>query len=269
MEQVSGSSAKAVGLLNVPSAHALVVVSHEGSLLVRDTRASKPVSVIPPQSVSVIPEGRYQVTAGRGSHQLTGFQLDLNLNQSIGSWLNSLPSRVFERSAACRSLIGPALHTVQRLGVMEAMGASIALPNLLSVVYEFLAYVAESPNEIVLGTLPNDLPESIVELTNRVAENPADSWPLKQAAEQASYSPFHFSRVFKQVVGYGFHEYVDRRRVEMAVRKLLGSDDSSEVIAKECGYGTVQAFRESIKEYLGLLPTEIRPGSSGSGPREP
>ena len=74
----------------------------------------------------------------------------------------------------------------------------------------------------------------------------------------AGYSPFHFSRVFKNLVGYGFHEYVDRSRTECAVEMLCTTDSAVDVVASSCGFGTTQGLRESVKEYLGLVPSELR-----------
>jgi AraC-like DNA-binding protein len=91
-----------------------------------------------------------------------------------------------------------------------------------------------------------------------VRENPALPWPLKDAADMAGYSPFHFSRVFKGLVGYGFHEYVDRCRTECAVELLVTTDMPVDLVASTCGFGTTQGLRESVKEYLGLVPSELR-----------
>ena len=48
-----------------------------------------------------------------------------------------------------------------------------------------------------------------------------------------------------------------------AVRKrqfsmLVSSDSPVDGVASACGFGTTQGFRESIKEYLGLVPSELR-----------
>ena len=74
----------------------------------------------------------------------------------------------------------------------------------------------------------------------------------------AGYSPFHFSRVCKQLVGYGFHEYVDRCRTECAIDMLVSTDSAVDLVASTCGFGTTQGLRESVKEYLGLVPSELR-----------
>jgi len=92
-------------------------------------------------------------------------------------------------------------------------------------------------------------------------KKPDAPWPLKDAAAMAGYSPFHFSRVFKSLAGYGFHEFVDRCRTEFAVGKLCQGELAVDVVASASGFGTTQGLRESIKEYLGLVPSELRVAS--------
>jgi transcriptional regulator GlxA family with amidase domain len=56
----------------------------------------------------------------------------------------------------------------------------------------------------------------------------------------------------------GFHEFVDRTRTEYAVHLLTSTDHAIDVVATEAGFGTTQGLRESVKEYLGLVPSELR-----------
>jgi transcriptional regulator GlxA family with amidase domain len=51
---------------------------------------------------------------------------------------------------------------------------------------------------------------------------------------------------------------VDRCRTECAVELLCSSDSAVDLVASSCGFGTTQGLRESVKEYLGLVPSEIR-----------
>jgi AraC-like DNA-binding protein len=134
----------------------------------------------------------------------------------------------------------------------------ITEPLLLSVIYEAVGRIMIGGDEMQLSPLPADLPEPIERLAGAVRENPSGNWSLKEASDMASYSPFHFSRVFKQLVGYGFHEYVDRCRTEMAVEMLVSTDIAVDNVATNAGFGTTQGLRESVRDYLGLVPSEFR-----------
>jgi AraC-like DNA-binding protein len=127
-----------------------------------------------------------------------------------------------------------------------------------AVVLELASALLQSDVSHSLAAAPKDLPELMIRLIEAVRENPSIPWPLKEAADFVGYSPFHFSRIFKQQVGMGFHEFVDRTRTEYATHLLTTTDHAIDVVASEAGFGTTQGLRESVKEYLGLVPSELR-----------
>jgi AraC-like DNA-binding protein len=129
---------------------------------------------------------------------------------------------------------------------------------IFSVISEALVYLSVDELSVGLAPVPRDLPENIRDLIKRVRSQPDVAWPLKEASELVGYSPFHFSRIFKQMTGFGFHEFVDRTRTEMAVEQLCASDIPVDLVAANAGFGTTQGLRESVKEYLGLVPSEFR-----------
>jgi AraC-like DNA-binding protein len=131
-------------------------------------------------------------------------------------------------------------------------------PLTVSVMYEMLPRLVRSRSRLGLAPVPADLPVNISQLVQQVRQRPDVGWPLKEAADLVGYSPFHFSRVYKSLIGYGFHEFVDRCRTEHAVDMLCTSDTPIDVVAAASGFGTTQALRESVKEYLGLVPSELR-----------
>jgi transcriptional regulator GlxA family with amidase domain len=131
-------------------------------------------------------------------------------------------------------------------------------PLIFSVMYEMLPRLVRSRSRLGLAPVPADLPANISQLVQQVRQRPDVGWPLKEAADLVGYSPFHFSRVYKSLIGYGFHEFVDRCRTEHAVDMLCTSDTPIDVVAAASGFGTTQALRESVKEYLGLVPSELR-----------
>jgi AraC-like DNA-binding protein len=99
----------------------------------------------------------------------------------------------------------------------------------------------------------------IAEFLGGVRLDPAQSWPLRDAARMVGASdPFQFSKDCKSVIGIGFHEYVDRCRTELAVTMLAETDHAIDFIASTCGFGTTQGLREALKEYVGVTPQTLR-----------
>ncbi|MCU0316560.1 MAG: helix-turn-helix transcriptional regulator [Fimbriimonadaceae bacterium] len=109
-----------------------------------------------------------------------------------------------------------------------------------------------------LASLPESAPESLVTLMKAVKQDPTKAWSLKDAAYMAGYSAFHLSRTFRTLMDYGFPEFVDRCRTERALEFIISSDRSLDEIALSCGFGSTQAMRGACREYVGLLPSEIR-----------
>jgi AraC-like DNA-binding protein len=162
---------------------------------------------------------------------------------------------------ACRSLLGSHAADGERtVGIVGLIAdkSPRALPALLAYIHDLLgALFAEPPNGM-LAAIPDDAQPVLVGLMKQVKAQPAADWSLKAAAAAAEYSAFHLSRTFRAAVGYGFPEFVDRCRTELAVKLLLSEDLDLAEVAEQAGFGSLQGMRNACKEYLGLLPSEIR-----------
>src|SRR6516162_6475678 len=72
--------------------------------------------------------------------------------------------------------------------------------------------------------------------------------PLDRLARVAHFSPYHFHRIFKGLVGEGVSEYVRRLRLESAAIALKTSRRGVTRIAFEAGYGTHEAFTRAFHQ---------------------
>lgn len=81
---------------------------------------------------------------------------------------------------------------------------------------------------------------------------------LKDIAEVASFSPYHFHRIFTFLIGETPIDYVQRLRVEKAAWKLQQEPIRPITeIAYSCGFGSVSLFSRTFKKYFGLTPTQF------------
>ena len=88
-------------------------------------------------------------------------------------------------------------------------------------------------------------------------EDHADSSiTLEKAAEMMHFSPSHFSKVFKQLIGIGFVKYLNIIRITQASELLIHSDSTITQIAYSCGFQNVRTFHRVFKEITGMTPTE-------------
>ncbi len=271
LEGVTGQVTRTVaGIVSVPAGVSALCFNSKGTLLARTSAQSKLI-IVPPRSVTYLRGSvRLIVQAARGDHAIQVLSWNQLLTPLLDAWASSRGTTRGgaggSRQIACKPIDPHLQDAYNRFELARTGVHDIAEPMILSSAYELIAKLMMSSDEVQLAAVPTTLPETIKELTARVRSNPSLPWPLKDAADAAGYSPFHFSRVFKAMVGYGFHEYVDRCRTEAAVDMLVSSDAAVDVVAATCGFGTTQGLRESVKEYLGLVPSELRaiPEVSGS-----
>lgn len=81
---------------------------------------------------------------------------------------------------------------------------------------------------------------------------------LDRLADVAAFSPFHFHRIFRTLIGETLHQHVQRLRLERAAQRLMHSDRPILEIALECGYDSHEAFSRTFKSRFGLPPSRFR-----------
>ncbi len=88
---------------------------------------------------------------------------------------------------------------------------------------------------------------------------------LETLAQVASFSPFHFHRVFKSVVGETLNDFIRRVRVGAAAGRLLGHPrESITEIAVACGYSSPSSFAREFRNAFGMSASEFRKGGRGA-----
>ncbi|HSI72370.1 MAG TPA: helix-turn-helix transcriptional regulator [Fimbriimonas sp.] len=251
------------GYASIPSGLNVLCLNLRGTLIGRVGSQGRLV-LAPPRSLTFVRGTRLILQAARGEHHSMLITWPSVVAPLLEHWIASRsgPNRsnggMMTRNVACKPIDPHFKDAVERMEKAIEAGGDTLEPLIVSVLYEVVARMMIGMDQVQLAAIPLTLPETIKELVAKVRTNPAAPWPLKDAADMAGYSPFHFSRVFKSMVGYGFHEYVDRCRTECAVEMLCTTDHAVDLVASTCGFGTTQGLRESVKEYLGLVPSELR-----------
>ena len=86
---------------------------------------------------------------------------------------------------------------------------------------------------------------------------------LDELAAVASFSSFHFHRVFRGMVGESVGEHVRRLRLERAAYRLRYARASVTDIAFEAGYEAAEAFTRAFKDMFGRAPSVYRRDTNG------
>lgn len=81
---------------------------------------------------------------------------------------------------------------------------------------------------------------------------------LEQVADQAGFSKFYFSRIFKQYADISFYQYLNRKRIMHAASLLMEPDITISEVARRCGFESISAFIRMFKIHKGCKPSEFR-----------
>jgi AraC-like DNA-binding protein len=102
-----------------------------------------------------------------------------------------------------------------------------------------------------------------VETALWIDENSQRELDLEAAARQAGLSPFHFLRLFSNVLGVTPHQYLVRSRLRHAARLLTDDDIAVTDIAYDVGFGDLSNFVRTFHRAAGVSPTKFRQVSRG------
>ncbi|HEX2040756.1 MAG TPA: transcriptional regulator FtrA [Acidimicrobiales bacterium] len=81
---------------------------------------------------------------------------------------------------------------------------------------------------------------------------------VEALARRAAMSPRHFARRFRAVTGTTPHHWLLTQRVLYAQRLLERTDQSIELIASRCGFGTAANLRQHFQRVVGTSPAAYR-----------
>lgn len=79
---------------------------------------------------------------------------------------------------------------------------------------------------------------------------------LEDVAQAAGFSPFHFHRVFRAILGETLQQFVKRQRLERALYWMSHTPSRSLTeIALECGFSSSSDFSRSFKQRFEVAPS--------------
>lgn len=85
-----------------------------------------------------------------------------------------------------------------------------------------------------------------------------ESPSVAELAQVIGISKEHFSRLFKQHLGISPHEYMLKKKIELAKQLLLKTRMQVKEISYNCGFSEPYYFSRSFSKYTGLSPSDFR-----------
>src|SRR5690625_676403 len=105
--------------------------------------------------------------------------------------------------------------------------------------------------------MANTYPE-VEEAILYIQKNIYEPLSLTQLANHVSYSPYHFTRIFKARTGLSPLYYVSSMRLQKAKDLLLNTDLTVRDIGLEIGQQSLGTFTTRFTEKIGITPSQFR-----------
>lgn len=102
----------------------------------------------------------------------------------------------------------------------------------------------------------DDYIQSVCRVVLYIEQNYNDDLTLDELSKVASFSKFHFHRIFKSIVGESIGEYIRRVRLQSTTKQLITKQKITD-IAMNSGYETNASFSKAFKKHFGLTPKEF------------
>ncbi len=212
-----------------------------------------PLSLIPAGSMSLLHSGAYKVLESTGPHRT----LFLANCEPSPPHLRDMMTRTARQITTRSDRLGLSWH-VSEIERLASMSQPPSYFESLAVVYGTISHFENHESELEFAPDPPNDSAVIQKVCDKVRKQPNNQWNNLTGSSLAGYSQYHFSRTFRQVMGVGFHEYVERIRLGSALKSWLSGSESFETVAHQVGFASTGAFRDALKTYIGFTPNELK-----------
>ena len=114
--------------------------------------------------------------------------------------------------------------------------------------------------DIFTGSLGYKIEKAILYINNNYKSN----LNLNILSKEAGYVPSHFSRIFNEISGKSYKEYIAEFRINKAIENLIVFNKSITEIAFNNGFGSITSFNRVFKKLKGVSPKEFKKLYNGS-----
>ena len=80
---------------------------------------------------------------------------------------------------------------------------------------------------------------------------------FEEAAHRLYFSKSYFSKLFCNLFGMTFTQYLNTVRIATAIKKLRNGDSTVTEIAHSCGFNTIRNFNRVFKHFTGYAPNSL------------
>jgi AraC-like DNA-binding protein len=181
-----------------------------------------------------------------------GKNTDLNLLSPFGKEIPTL-----KLNAEDRLFIEGLLHRMTKELKEQSPGYVVYLKALT---IELLLFLMRSIDkyEMSVSTFDSPLHQKISEIANYIHDHYMQPLTLAHLSRQFYISTYYLCRVFKEISGFSFVEYLNHVRIKEAQRLLRETELKILHVSEQVGFESIAHFGRVFKHTAGLSPTRYR-----------
>ncbi len=136
--------------------------------------------------------------------------------------------------------------------------------NLRALLIQLLVFMNRYQNPMTEANIkhPSSTHEKIYEAVQYINANFSDKLKLDILAQKFYFSPYYLCKMFKQVTGFSYTEYLNSVRIKESQKLLCTTDLSVSDIATHVGYDSLTHYGRVFKRITGITPTLFRKNNS-------
>ena len=100
--------------------------------------------------------------------------------------------------------------------------------------------------------------ESIRDVVSYITEYLTEDISIEEVSKKLNISYYYMCHVFKNKYGISVNTFRTQKRLEIAMRKLIETDEKIADIAISCGFNNISYFTETFTKVVGISPTLFR-----------
>lgn len=197
-----------------------------------------------------------------------GFVLDGQITLRCSGQITNYPSGSFFiiLPYQAHELLLPDIYDMVSVCVNKDMIASRASGELYADLSQLLARLLLDVNNTLLASAidalyfcqaPQLLDSAILSSALSLQQTPENNRGLRAMADEACYSPYHYIKRFKRLIGITPHRFQLQNKIREAQRMIEDGKPPTD-IALDLGFYDHSHFIKCFKGVVGLTPTEYR-----------
>ncbi len=132
--------------------------------------------------------------------------------------------------------------------------------HLKMLLIQLFLLVLSAPNCLTESTNPNSHPhhQTMLDAISYIANHYNENLTLNFVSHKFCFSPWYFSRIFKQVTGMFYIEYLNKIRINEAQKILMSTNKNITEIAGDVGFNSLTNFGRVFKQFCGCSPKQYK-----------